>query len=242
MDECIPLHNIRDQITAVAKKTNRDPSSITLVGISKKKSVSLILSAHHAGLEDIGESYVQEFLSKWKELESTPVRWHFVGHLQRRKARDIVGKIHLIHSLDSMELADEINKRAEQQKITQKCLIQINLGREQSKSGIPSHNAATLLRDLTTMNHLEVLGLMTLPPFFEDSEKVRPFFRLLRELRDLLNAQKTYRTPLTELSMGMSHDFIVAIEEGATIIRVGEALFGKRGTADQGPGTRDHRS
>lgn len=180
-----------------------------------------------AGVWDFGENYVQEFLEKKRTL-ATALRWHFIGHLQRRKAKDVVGEAVLIHSLDSYPLAYEINKEAAKRNLVQNCLLQVNVGGEASKSGVRPDEAPGLLRELSGLKNVSVIGLMTLPPFFENPEAVRPFFRQLRELRDSLNAQGGYRFPLKELSMGMSHDYRAAIEEGATMVRIGTAIFGER--------------
>lgn len=222
------LQNVKKQITEAAQRAGRDPNGITLVAVSKGKPVSMIHQVLEAEHKDIGENYAQEFNGKWIECKTLPVRWHFVGHIQRRKVRDIVGKVELIHSLDSLQLALEISKEASKRKIIQKCLLQINLAGEKTKSGIPSSQAASLLSEISSLNNLEVTGLMTMPPLFEKAERSRPFFRLMSDLKTLLNAKKVYRSELKELSMGMTNDFPIAIKEGATIIRVGTAIFGER--------------
>lgn len=190
----------------------------------------MVCKALNLGVTDIGENYAQEFLRKRKECAAAGApgaRWHFIGHLQRRKARDVVGQAHLIHSLDSIELANKINEVSREKNIVQECLLEINIGAEDSKSGIAETDLGRFLRQLPPLTHLRVTGLMILPPFRENPEETRPFFKRLKELRDKVNAEAIY-SPLTELSMGMSHDFEVAIEEGATLIRVGTALFGER--------------
>lgn len=197
---------------------------VTLVAISKTKPVELIRQAYQAGQIDFGENYADELLIKKSQLAQIgladlPIRWHFVGHLQRRKAKEIVGEVELIHSLDSLELADEINKRAMAKGIVQRCLLQVNLSDETTKSGIAENEIQSFLTKTTTLTNLKIVGLMTLPPLFDAPEKSRPYFRKLRELLP---------SPLTELSMGMSHDFGIAIEEGATLIRIGSAMFGER--------------
>ena len=158
----------------------------------------------------------------------TAVHWHFIGHMQRRKAKELVGSVALIHSLDSWELAKEIEKIAEKKKSIQNCLVQINIANEESKGGIHPKNLTLLMEQLKSLKHVAILGLMILPPFFKNPEDCRPFFQETKNLLEKINKLGAYSHPLTELSMGMSHDFEVAIEEGATIIRVGTALFGER--------------
>lgn len=203
------------------------PAGVTLIAVSKKKSAREVKEACLVGVWDFGENYVQELKEKKSEL-APAIRWHFIGHLQRRKVKEIVGEVIFIHSLDSFALAAEIEKEAAKRNLVQNCLVQVNLGGEESKSGIPRDQAESLLKEIAGLKHVTVLGLMTLPPLFEDPEKARPFFKQLRELRDELNAKKAYRFPLKELSMGMSHDYPVALSEGATMIRIGTAIFGER--------------
>ncbi|MDO8519134.1 MAG: YggS family pyridoxal phosphate-dependent enzyme [Deltaproteobacteria bacterium] len=218
------MPRIQDNIQPILKTI---PTGVTLVAVSKKKSAREMKEACLAGVWDFGENYVREFLEKKRELASA-LRWHFIGHLQRRKARDVVGEVVLIHSLDSHPLAFEIDKEAAKRNLVQNCLLEVNVGGEATKSGISPDEAEKLLREMSALKHVSIMGLMTLPPLLEDPECVRPYFRQLRELRDSLNAKNAYRFPLKELSMGMSHDYRVAIEEGATIVRIGTAIFGER--------------
>lgn len=222
------LDLLLQKIEQAAKKAKRPPQSITLIAVSKGKPFALIREASLSGQKNFGENYVQEFSGKFREGKSLSLRWDFVGHLQRRKAKEVVGKVELIHSLDSYQLALVLAKEAAKKGVVQKCLLQINLAGEKTKSGIPSNQAAPLLEEMNGLTPIEVVGLMTIPPFFAQAERSRPFFRLLKDLKDLLNSQKVYRSQLKELSMGMSHDFPIAIEEGATLIRVGTTLFGER--------------
>ncbi|MBI4412705.1 MAG: YggS family pyridoxal phosphate-dependent enzyme [Deltaproteobacteria bacterium] len=222
------LHAVLQKMTDAAKRSGRDPKEIRLVAVSKAKPAEAIEEAQKAGLKIFGENYVQEFLGKYRRLLPFQIQWHFVGHLQRRKVKEVVGKAVLIHSLDSYPLAHEVEKRAGEKNSVQKCLLEINIAGEGTKTGIAPDEAASLLREISLLPHLEVTGLMGLPPPFDDPEKSRPFFVELRELLKEINVHKGYRKELTELSMGMSHDFEVAIEEGATYIRVGTALFGER--------------
>lgn len=222
------LLNTLQQAFEAAKKSGREFRSVKMVAVSKKKPVSLIREAYNSGQKNFGESYTQEFLEKYNEIYPLPIKWHFVGRLQRRKAKDIVGKVALIHSLDSFQLAYEIEKKAGSMRIIQPCLLQVNLSGEATKSGATRREVIPLLKDLSSMKHIKITGLMTLPPLFGAVEHVRPFFTDLRELREEINGVQAYQEPLIELSMGMTHDFRIAIEEGATIIRIGTAVFGER--------------
>lgn len=222
------LLTVLEEAFSAAKKVGRDPRTLKLVAVSKKKPVSQILQAFDAGQKSFGESYAQDFLDKYRELKDLPIHWHFVGTLQRRKVKDVVVKATLIHSVDSLQLAYEINKRALDYRRVQSCLVQVNLSGEVSKSGATRREVISLLQDVSKMKNIKIAGLMTLPPLFGAAEHVRPFFRELRELRDEINEKNIYREPLNELSMGMTHDFKIAIEEGATIIRIGTAIFGER--------------
>lgn len=190
------------------------------MAVSKGQSCEKIREIYYQGQFDFGENYVQELLTKKKELLDQKISWHFIGHLQRRKVKDIVGQVEYIHSLDSLELGQAINGQAEKLGIKQKCLIQVNIAEEKTKSGLPPSAIHSFLSGLASFKQLEIMGLMSLPPYFEDPEKVRPYFQYLRKLKEKLN--------LPLLSMGMSSDFQIAIEEGANIIRIGTALFGER--------------
>ena len=223
------LNFIKKEIQEICQKSQRKADSVTLIAVSKTKPVSMVDEALKAGQEHFGENYVQELLEKYEFIKNRHIHWHFIGHLQRRKVKDIVGKIDLIHSVDSIDLMQEINKRAQEKNILQNVLIQINLAKEETKGGIFEENVISFFKNINpSFNHVRITGLMTLPPFFEDPEKARPYFKKLRELKEEINKQNIYPYPLTELSMGMSHDYAVAIEEEATIIRVGTKIFGER--------------
>ncbi|HBF13680.1 MAG TPA: YggS family pyridoxal phosphate-dependent enzyme [Deltaproteobacteria bacterium] len=219
---------IQNRIQAACKKSGRHPSEINIIAVSKTKPAEAIYQAHLEGQISFGENYTQELLDKQEILKDLKLEWHFIGHLQRRKAREIVGKVDTIHSLDSYQLAYEIEKLAKKAGKIQKCLLQVNLSSEDTKSGIHHEELSKLLTEISNLAYVKITGLMTLPALFENPEEVRPFFQFLRELRNLMNASQVYKEPLTELSMGMSHDFEMAIEEGATMVRIGTALFGER--------------
>ncbi|MCL6620711.1 MAG: YggS family pyridoxal phosphate-dependent enzyme [Syntrophobacterales bacterium] len=221
------LADIRERMAAAARRAGRDPAAVRLVAVSKSVGLEALREAVAAGQRLIGENYLQEAKDKIAAL-GPEVEWHFIGHLQSNKAKAAVGRFALIHSLDRLGLAEALETAAARQNRVQEVLVQVKVGGEASKSGVAPEAAADLLRELSRFPHLRVVGLMTLPPFLPDPEAVRPYFRALRELRDRLVAQGLADTGLPELSMGMSGDFEVAVEEGATLIRVGTALFGPR--------------
>jgi pyridoxal phosphate enzyme (YggS family) len=220
------LEIINEKIDKAAERSGRKSTDIKLLGATKQVDVDRIKEAVECGHRCFGENYVQEFLSKYEVLsEYKDIDWHFIGHLQKNKVKYIIDKVSLIQSVDKVSLAEQINKRAENlgQKIP--ILIEVNMGGEDSKSGIGVKELGNFLELLSAFNNLKLSGLMALPPFCEDAEDSRKYFVKLRELRDSFNS--SYNT-LNELSMGMSHDFEIAVEEGATIVRVGTAIFGER--------------
>jgi hypothetical protein len=221
------LENVKDRINKAAFKCGRDPESIQLVAVSKTISTNRVREAIMAGVTTLGENYVQEARSKFNVLGTFPVSWHFIGHLQSNKAKYAVRLFDLIHSVDTLKLAHELNKQANKVNKIQDVLIQINISKEPSKSGSDIQNAANLIKDIVLLENLSVKGLMAMPPFFNNPEKARPYFTALRVLRDQI--QKVFPgVVLNELSMGMTGDFEVAIEEGATLVRIGTAIFGER--------------
>jgi pyridoxal phosphate enzyme (YggS family) len=223
------LARVRAQIEAAALKCERLPHEITLVAISKTHPVSLVKAAIELGATDIGENRVQEAEQKINEVGRNAARWHLVGHLQANKARRAVQLFDVIHSLDSLELAHRLDRLCgEEGRDRLSVLIQVDLGHEETKSGIDEGELKVLVEGLKGLERVQFVGLMTLPPFFDDAEQARPFFRRLREMRDELATQGAFGKTGGELSMGMTHDFAVAIEEGATMIRVGTAIFGQR--------------
>jgi pyridoxal phosphate enzyme (YggS family) len=228
------LRAVHERIAGAAARSGRAPEDVTLVGVSKRKPASLIVAAVRAGLRHIGESYVQEALSKlpeaWTELEGAgvdPPRCHFVGGLQSNKARDAVQLFDVIESVDRPSLARELSRRAEARGRRLSVLLQVDLAGEARKGGVAETDLPALLDRCAALPGLSVDGLMTLPPAARDPEASRPFFARLRALRDSLR-ESAVGAGLRELSMGMSADYQVAIEEGATWVRVGTALFGPR--------------
>ncbi|MBN1842859.1 MAG: YggS family pyridoxal phosphate-dependent enzyme [Deltaproteobacteria bacterium] len=222
------LKHVKDQISKTAVACGRDPETVKLVAVSKTVPTDRILAAIRAGVTDLGENYVQEAREKIEALREENVSWHFIGHLQSNKAKYVVRLFELIHSIDSLKLAKELNKRASALGKVQKILVQVNISGEATKSGIETEQAVRLVRDIAPLENISIQGLMTMPPFFNAPEKVRPYFKALKNLQDLIRDEAIADVHMTELSMGMSGDFAAAIEEGATLVRVGTAIFGER--------------
>jgi PLP dependent protein len=219
------LKAVRAAITAACRRAGRDPGSVRLVAVSKTVDLDRIRAAIDAGQDLFGENYLQEAKDKIDAL-GRQVGWHLVGHLQTNKAKPAVELFDLIHGVDRGKLARALDSAAARLGKVQDVLIQVNLGGEDTKSGVAPEAALELVQEVARLPHLRLLGLMTMPPWFANPEAVRPYFRSLRELRDRL--QSLSGLPLPELSMGMSGDFTVAVEEGATLVRVGTAIFGRR--------------
>ena len=221
------LELIEKRIRTACERAKRDRSSVTLLAVTKTHSPDTVKAAVECGQLLFGENKVQEAKAKIP-LSPSKARWHFIGHLQSNKARDAVELFEMIESVDSLDLAREINKRAEAAAKRMPILLEVNLAGEASKFGYKPEQMLAELKELNALPRLEVHGLMTVPPFNQVAEKVRPYFRELRELKE--RAEAVLGAPLPHLSMGMSGDFEIAIEEGATIVRVGTALFGARAT------------
>lgn len=234
------INNVYKRISLAAMRAGRSPEDIKLIAVTKTVNIGRIKEAMSAGLRIFGESRVQEAIKKVTsdELRVTPpysplvkgginggVEWHMIGHLQKNKAKIAVELFDLIHSVDSIELAEMLNKHAEKIGKIQKILLQVKLSCESTKSGILKDNLLSLIEGGSRMSNISTEGVMTIPPFFDNPEMARPYFRELRELRDEVET-KGFRLP--ELSMGMTNDFEVAIEEGATMVRIGTAIFGER--------------
>jgi PLP dependent protein len=224
------LLRVQERIAAAARKSGRRSEEITLIGVSKTQPADTVRAAYAAGLRHFGENRVQEWEGKRAGLSDLQATWHLVGHLQSNKAARAAGLFHSVDSLDDSALGQRLDRARREQAGAPKLrvLIEVRVEEEESKSGVKIEEAAALADKIVEMPHLELAGLMCIPPFLEDTEKVKPFFRRLRELRDSLAGQ--IRRQLPVLSMGMSHDFEVAIEEGATEVRVGTAIFGSRPT------------
>ena len=223
-----PIRSIRERIQSAAIAAGRRPETVKLVAVSKTVPADRVREAVEAGITLLGENYIQEAREKIEALQALSVSWHFIGHLQSNKAKYAVRLFDMIHSVDSPKLARELNKQAAKSGKVQDILIQVNTGKEASKSGIYEEEALDLVRLAGRMEHIAVKGLMTLPPYFNAPEKVRPYFRALRELRDRIQAEGLPGVSMEELSMGMTGDFEAAIQEGATLVRIGTAIFGER--------------
>ena len=222
------LLRVQKRIAAAARKAGRRSEEITLIGVSKTQPAEAIRAAYEAGLRHFGENRVQEWEGKRAALGDLQATWHLVGHLQSNKAVRAAGLFHSVDSLDDFALAQRLDRAREGPNDARKLrvLLEVRVEEEESKSGVKAEEAAGLAEKVVALSQLELAGLMCIPPFLEDVEKVRPYFRRLRELRDLLARELGRQLPV--LSMGMSHDFEMAIEEGATEVRVGTAIFGSR--------------
>ncbi|HBG46984.1 MAG TPA: YggS family pyridoxal phosphate-dependent enzyme [Deltaproteobacteria bacterium] len=221
---------INDRISRAARKAGRDPGEITLIAVTKTVETKRIKEAISAGLRVFGENYVQEAQEKMGKIKDKHLKWHFIGHLQKNKAKLAIELFDMIHTVESVDLAKELNKRAQE---PLDILIQVNIAREKTKGGVDAEGAVKLAKAISAMPNLRLRGLMSIPPFFEQAEMSRPYFAMLRRLAERINKEKFPGVFIRDLSMGMSNDFEVAIEEGATMIRIGTAIFGSRETADK---------
>lgn len=219
---------VLENIRRAAVRAGRSPAEVRLVAATKTVSVERIQEGIAAGLSLLGENRMQEALAKMACLKDTPVRWHFIGQLQRRKVRSIIGLFDMIHSVDSVELAQEIDRRAGEAGITQRILLEVNMGGESTKAGFRPDAIERQIPILGALPHVRIQGLMTIPPPAPEAEEARSYFCGLRELAGRIADQEVPSVTMQELSMGMSHDYEVAIEEGATLVRVGTAIFGAR--------------
>ena len=219
------LTRVRAELAEAARAAGRDPDSVTLVAVSKTWPASDVAEALAAGQRVFGENKVQEMLAKIPEA-SAGLEWHLIGHLQSNKVRKVLPVCALIHSVDSLGLARDLSRVAGELGLIARVLLQVNVASDEAKFGVPVGVVKAAFAEILTLPHLEVRGLMTVPPFDEDLERVRPQFASLRRLREEL--EKDHCVSLPELSMGMSHDCRIAIEEGATMVRVGSAIFGRR--------------
>lgn len=222
------LNEVQRRIREAAQRAGRDPDTIRLVAVSKQVPLARIQEACAAGWNVFGENKVQEATNKIESLGSENVHWHFIGHLQKNKVKYIPGLFERVHSVDSLELAQRLHQSSLEHGLVTPVLIQVNVSGEESKSGVPPDELESLLACAVSLPGIAVKGLMTIPPYDVDVEKSRPFFTQLRELRDRMELKGFDGVSLDELSMGMSGDFEIAVEEGATWVRVGTALFGDR--------------
>ena len=221
------INQISKRIATICQGCQRDPASVRLIAVSKKKPAVDIEAAGSAGQKLFGESYVQECVAKIDEV-TTDVEWHFIGALQTNKVKYLRGKVAMIHSVDRFSLAKEIDRQWGKDDDCVDILLQVNLGEEESKGGTTAETLIDLARKVAPLPHIRIRGLMALPPWGADPEEVRPYFRQLCELAEAIDALSLPNVTMQELSMGMSHDFEVAVEEGSTMVRVGTAIFGAR--------------
>lgn len=225
------LMEVESRVQAACRRAGRPREDVLLIAVSKTKPVELIREIMETGTKDFGENKVQEMCNKIEEIKE-PLNWHLIGHLQRNKVKYIVDKACLIHSVDSIRLAEEIQKEAVKKGVQKvPVLIEVNMAQEESKDGISASETEELVREIAKLPNLQIRGLMTIAPFVDDPEENRVHFQAMRRLRDQLKAMNIPGVEMEELSMGMTNDFEVAIEEGATMIRVGTAIFGERNYA-----------
>ncbi|MBI3327228.1 MAG: YggS family pyridoxal phosphate-dependent enzyme [Nitrospinae bacterium] len=221
------LRAVKERIAKAAARVRRDPEGITLVAVTKTMPVDRIREAIEAGHRVFGENRVQEAQAKVQALDRH-VQWHLIGHLQRNKVKYVCGLFHMIESVDSLPLAQDLDRRAAQHGAVMPILIQVHVGDEGTKSGVSPAQVLALVREVASLPHVAIRGLMSIPPAVENPEDARPSFVLLHALAEEIERAKLPGVAMVELSMGMSHDFEVAIEEGATLVRVGTAIFGPR--------------
>jgi len=222
------LQSVRSRVDAAARRAGRDPAAIRLIAVSKTFSADAVRAASSAGQVDFGENKVQEGLQKIGDTADIKIRWHLIGHLQSNKAKKAATAFHCIHSIDSIELLRKIDAAAAEAGIAPEILVQVDLAREATKFGAAADDARRIVDTTQSLRAARMTGLMLIPPWNEDQEQTRPWFIRLRELREAWVSEGVAAASLAQLSMGMSHDFEAAIEEGATMVRIGTAIFGKR--------------
>lgn len=222
------IERILEKTAQAAIRSNRNPEDITVIAVSKTVDAERAREAVEGGLVNLGENRVQELVNKYEQLDDIDVKWHLIGHLQKNKVKYIIDKAALIHSVESLELAKEINKRALSHNITANVLIELNIGEEESKFGISDDTVYDFVRSMEQFENIKILGLMTVAPFTENPEDIRWVFKKMKEIFDKISGMTLKNTEMKYLSMGMTNDFEIAIEEGANIIRIGTAIFGAR--------------
>ena len=221
------LANVREKINIACKKVGRNPDEVTLVAVSKMKPLEDIETLLETGQMEYGENYVQELCDKYEKI-SRPVHWHMIGHLQTNKVKYIIDKVSMIHSVDSIRLAETIEKEAAKKDICMPILIEVNVAEEESKFGLSVEEVLPFLEEICSYQHIKVMGLMTIAPFVADPEENREVFQKLKKLSVDIAAKNINNVNMSVLSMGMTNDYQVAVEEGATMVRVGTGIFGER--------------
>ncbi|MBD5520547.1 MAG: YggS family pyridoxal phosphate-dependent enzyme [Lachnospiraceae bacterium] len=225
------IKHVEEKIDAACKKSGRNPEDVTLIAVSKTKPISMLKEAYDYGCRDFGENKVQELVDKWEQLPKD-IRWHMIGHLQRNKVKYIVDKVYLIHSVDSLRLAEEISKEACKKDVTVSILVEVNVAGEESKFGSTCEEAYKLVEDIAKLPNIVVKGLMTIAPYVENSEENRQYFEKLHQIYVDIVDKNIDNVYMDELSMGMTGDYEVAVTEGATYVRVGTGIFGERNYAE----------
>lgn len=221
------LKEVQENILKACEKSGRNPEDVTLIAVSKNKPVPMLQEIYDENIRDFGENKVQELVEKYDELPQD-IKWHMIGHLQRNKVKYIVDKVCLIHSVDSYRLAEEINIQAKKKNITVPILVEVNIAEESSKFGVHAEDAIALVEQIAQLENVRIKGLMTIAPFVENPEDNRQYFRNIRQLSVDIAAKNIDNVSMNVLSMGMTGDYMVAIEEGATMVRVGTGIFGER--------------
>lgn len=221
------LKNIEENIIEVCNKVNINSNEITLIAVSKTKTIEMIKEVYNLGVRNFGENKVQELKEKYNLLPKD-IKWHMIGHLQTNKVKDIIDKVHLIHSVDSIHLAEVIEKEAAKKDIIVNILLEVNASGEESKYGIKTEELKKVIEEISKFSHIKIKGLMTVAPYTINPEENREFFSKLRELSIEIKEKNIYNVDMEILSMGMTNDYIVAIEEGATMVRIGTGIFGER--------------
>ena len=221
------LHEVEQNIQNACAKSGRSREEITLIAVSKTKPVDMLQEAYDAGCRHYGENKVQELCDKYEQLPED-IEWHMIGHLQTNKVKYLIGKTKLIHSVDSYKLACEIEKQAAKSNCIMDILVELNIAEEATKFGATTEEAISLIKEIAKLPHVHICGLMTVAPYVEDSEENRPIFRKIKQLSVDINNQNIDNVSMEILSMGMTGDYAVAIEEGATMVRVGTGIFGER--------------
>ena len=221
------LKQVHDNIDAACKAVGRDPKEVTLIAVSKTKPVPMLQEAYDAGERVFGENKVQEITDKYPQLPQD-IHWHMIGHLQRNKVKYIVDKVAMIHSVDSLRLAETIEQEAAKHQVTVPILIEVNVAEEESKFGVKVSEVLPLVESIAAFPHIKIMGLMTIAPYVEDPEENRPVFRQLKKLSVDIDAKNINNVNMSVLSMGMTGDYQVAVQEGTTMVRVGTGIFGER--------------
>ncbi len=221
------LEQVRKNIEEACRKVNRDPKEVTLIAVSKTKPVELLREAYQAGARCFGENKVQEIMDKYPQLPSD-IQWHMIGHLQRNKVKYIVDKVKMIHSVDSLRLAETIEQEALKHQVRVPVLLEVNVAQEESKFGLKMEEVLPLAEKISAFPHIQIQGLMTIAPYVENPEENREIFRQLKKLSVDIEAKNINNVTMSVLSMGMTGDYQVAVQEGATMVRVGTGIFGKR--------------